>query len=227
MASRSSRSETVRTLESLGAIAVIRLDEGPKVRPVVEALAAGEVRAIEVTLTTPGALEALIELRTAFGEEIVLGAGSVLDAETARLAILEGARFVVAPTFSANVLSMCRRYDVVAVPGAYTPTEILTAWEAGADLVKVFPAGGLGPGYLKDLRAPMPQLRLVPTGGITIESAGGYIRAGAVAVGLGGALAPSDAVKRGDYGRITEQARRLTTIIREARAKEPERRSDR
>src|SRR6516225_8022800 len=180
--SRSSRAETVRALESLGAIAVIRLDEGPKVRPVVEALAAGEVRAIEVTLTTPGALEALVALRTAFGDEIVLGAGSVLDAETARLAILEGARFVVAPTFAASVLSMCRRYDVVAVPGAYTPTEVLTAWEAGADLVKVFPAGGLG---------------------------------------------PSDAVKRGDYGRITEQARRLTAIIREARTREPERRSDR
>jgi 2-dehydro-3-deoxyphosphogluconate aldolase/(4S)-4-hydroxy-2-oxoglutarate aldolase len=212
-----SRAESVAALEALGAIAVVRLDDAARLRPVVEALAAGEVRAIEVTLTMPGALEALAALGPAFGEQILVGAGTVLDAPTARLAIQAGARFVVAPTFSASVVEICHRYDVVAVPGAYTPTEILTAWEAGADLVKVFPAGGLGPGYLKDLRGPLPQLRLVPTGGVTAENAGAFLAAGAVAVGVGGALVEREAVARGDYARITEQARRLKQAIRTAR----------
>jgi 2-dehydro-3-deoxyphosphogluconate aldolase/(4S)-4-hydroxy-2-oxoglutarate aldolase len=207
----------VAALEALGAIAVVRLEEAARLRPVVEALAAGEVRAIEVTLTMPGALEALAALGPAFGDQILVGAGTVLDSVTARLAILAGARFIVAPTFSAGVVELCHRHEVVAVPGAYTPTEILTAWEAGADLVKVFPAGGLGPGYLKDLRGPLPQLRLVPTGGVTAENAGAFLAAGAVAVGVGGALVEREAVARGDYARITEQARRLKQAIRTAR----------
>ena len=149
--------------------------------------------------------------------QILLGAGTVLDAETARLAILAGARFIVSPTFSARVVELCHRYDVVAMPGAYTPTELVTAWEAGADLVKVFPAGGLGPGYLADLRGPLPQLRLVPTGGVTAENAGAFLAAGAVAVGVGGALVEREAVARGEYGRMTEQALRLTRAIRAAR----------
>jgi len=212
-----SRAESVAALEALGAIAVVRLEDAARLRPVVEALAAGEVRAIEVTLTMPGALEALAALGPAFGDQILVGAGTVLDAVTARLAILAGARFIVAPTFSASVVEICHRYEVVAVPGAYTPTEILTAWEAGADLVKVFPAGGLGPGYLKDLRGPLPQLRLVPTGGVTAENAGAFLAAGAAAVGVGGSLVEREAVASGDYARITEQARRLKQAIRAAR----------
>ena len=212
-----SRAESVAALEAFGAIAVVRLEDAARLRPVVEALAAGEVRAIEVTLTMPGALEALAALGPAFGDQILVGAGTVLDAVTARLAILAGARFIVAPTFSASVVEICHRYEVVAVPGAYTPTEILTAWEAGADLVKVFPAGGLGPGYLKDLRGPLPQLRLVPTGGVTAENVGAFLAAGAAAVGVGGSLVEREAVASGDYARITEQARRLKQAIRAAR----------
>jgi 2-dehydro-3-deoxyphosphogluconate aldolase/(4S)-4-hydroxy-2-oxoglutarate aldolase len=214
---RASRAESVAAIEALGAIAVVRLEEAARLRSVVDALAAGEVRAIEVTMTMPGALDALAALSPALGDQILVGAGTVLDAETARLAILAGAGFVVAPTFSPGVVEMCHRYDVIAMPGAYTPTEILTAWEAGADLVKVFPAGGLGPRYLKDLRGPLPQLRLVPTGGVTAENAGAFLAAGAVAVGVGGALVEREAVARGDYARITEQARRLTRAIRTAR----------
>ena len=217
MTASPSRAEAVATIEKLGAIAVVRLDDAARLRPVVEALAAGGVRAIEVTTTIPGALDALAALKRSPIGQILLGAGTVLDAETARLAILAGARFIVSPTFSARVVELCHRYDVVAMPGAYTPTELVTAWEAGADLVKVFPAGGLGPGYLADLRGPLPQLRLVPTGGVTAENAGAFLAAGAVAVGVGGALVEREAVARGEYGRMTEQALRLTRAIRAAR----------
>ena len=217
MTASPSRAEAVATIEKLGAIAVVRLDDAARLRPVVEALAAGGVRAIEVTTTIPGALDALAELKRSPTGQFLLGAGTVLDAETARLAILAGARFIVSPTFSARVVELCHRYDVVAMPGAYTPTELVTAWEAGADLVKVFPAGGLGPGYLADLRGPLPQLRLVPTGGVTAENAGAFLAAGAVAVGVGGALVEREAVARGEYGRMTEQALRLTRAIRAAR----------
>jgi 2-dehydro-3-deoxyphosphogluconate aldolase/(4S)-4-hydroxy-2-oxoglutarate aldolase len=207
----------VTAIEATGVIAILRQADASSLRRIVDALYEGEVRAVEVTMTMPGALEALSTLSAQLGDRFLVGAGTVLDAETARLTILEGARFVVAPTFCAAVLEMCRRYDVVAMPGAYTPTEIVTAWDAGADLVKVFPAGGLGPGYLKDLRGPLPQLRLVATGGVTAENAGAFVAAGAVAVGVGGTLVEREAVARGDYARITEQARRLTRAVRAAR----------
>jgi 2-dehydro-3-deoxyphosphogluconate aldolase/(4S)-4-hydroxy-2-oxoglutarate aldolase len=212
-----SRSESVEAIGTLGAIAVVRLDDAAQLRPVVDALAAGGVRVIELTMTMTGSLDALSALSVARGEQLVVGAGTVLDAETARLAILAGARFVVAPTFRAPIVAMCHRYDVAAMPGAFSPTEVLTAWEAGADLVKVFPASALGPGYLKELKGPLPQVRMVPTGGVTVDNAGAYVEAGAVAVGVGGALVARDAVARGDFARITETARRLTTAIRAAR----------
>jgi 2-dehydro-3-deoxyphosphogluconate aldolase/(4S)-4-hydroxy-2-oxoglutarate aldolase len=164
-----------------------------------------------------GALEALAQCSASLGESVVFGAGSVLDPETTHLALSAGARFVVGPTFSPEVVRACRRYDAVAIPGAYTPTEILTAWEAGADLVKVFPAGALGPGYLRELRGPLPHLRLMPTGGITIESAGAFLAAGAVVVGVGGALVEREAVARSDYPRITERARALADAVRAVR----------
>jgi 2-dehydro-3-deoxyphosphogluconate aldolase / (4S)-4-hydroxy-2-oxoglutarate aldolase len=200
-----------------GVIAVVRLDDTGRLPAVVEALAAGGVRAIEVTMTMSGALDALAELSLACGDRLLVGAGTVLDAETARLAILAGARFLVAPTFRPAFVEICHRYDVVAMPGAYTPTEILTAWEAGADLVKVFPASALGPGYLKELTGPLPQLRLVPTGGVTVENAGAFLAAGACAIGVGGAMLPRDAVARGDLEQVTSYARRLTTAARAAR----------
>ena len=213
----SSPGETVASIEALGVIAVIRIEDATSLPPIVDALVAGGVRALEVTMTMPGALDALAALRALPADRIVLGAGTVLDAETARLAILAGARFIVAPTRPAGLVEVCHRYGVVAMPGAYTPTEILAAAEAGADLVKVFPAGGLGPGYLKELRGPLPHLRLVPTGGITADSVGAFLAAGAVAVGVGGALLERDAVARGDYARITAQARRLVAAIGAAR----------
>jgi 2-dehydro-3-deoxyphosphogluconate aldolase/(4S)-4-hydroxy-2-oxoglutarate aldolase len=214
---RPTRSESVRVIEALGVVAVVRLDDATRLRTVVDALDAGGVRAIEITMTMQGALDALAGLAATAGERLLIGAGTVLDPETARLAVLAGARFVVAPTLRAEVLAMCRRYDVVAIPGGLTPTEILSAWEQGADLVKVFPAGALGPGYLRELRGPLPQVRLLATGGVGPDDAGAYVAAGAVAIGVGGALVERDAVARGDTARITEQAKRLTGAVRAAR----------
>jgi 2-dehydro-3-deoxyphosphogluconate aldolase/(4S)-4-hydroxy-2-oxoglutarate aldolase len=211
------RAETIRRIEAQGAIAVLRLDDSANLQAVVNALGSGGLHAVEVTMTTRGALDALTALGTASGEASLIGAGSVLDAETARLAILAGARFVVAPTFSLALVELCHRYDVAAIPGAFTPTEVLAAWQAGADLVKLFPANGLGPRYLEDLRGPLPQLRLVPTGGVTADNAGAYLAAGAVAVGVGGALIDRSAVARGNYDVLTREARRLVQAIRNAR----------
>jgi 2-dehydro-3-deoxyphosphogluconate aldolase/(4S)-4-hydroxy-2-oxoglutarate aldolase len=219
MASPRSRGDCIRSLETLGAVAVLRLKDATRLRAVVEALAEGGVRAVETTMTIPGALDAMASLISELDGQVLIGAGSVLDAETARLAILAGVRFVVGPTFSPAVLTTCHRYGVAAVPGAYTPTEIVTAWEAGADLVKVFPAGGLGPEYFRDLRGPLPQLRLMPTGGVTAENAGAFLRAGAAVLGVGGALIDREAVAHGDYGRVTQQARRLMDAVRAAREK--------
>jgi 2-dehydro-3-deoxyphosphogluconate aldolase / (4S)-4-hydroxy-2-oxoglutarate aldolase len=210
------RADTVRRIEALGAVAVLRLDDAARLRPVVDALAEGGIGALELTMTMRGALEAIAALN-AVGDEILIGAGTVLDAETARLAIFAGARFVVSPTFSPALVEMCHRYDVAAIPGGFTATEILAAWQAGADLVKVFPAASLGPGYIKDLRGPLPQIRLMPTGGVSADNAGAYLAAGAVAVGVGGALVDGNAIARGDHGALTREARRLVQAIRAAR----------
>jgi 2-dehydro-3-deoxyphosphogluconate aldolase/(4S)-4-hydroxy-2-oxoglutarate aldolase len=212
-----SRVETLALIERQRAIAVLRLDDAARLPPVIEALAAGDICALEVTVTIPGALDAIAALKSKLDPRILVGAGSVLDAETARLAILAGARFVVAPTFCPAVVDTCHRYDVVSIPGAYTPTEILRAWEAGADLVKLFPATRLGPDYLRELHGPLPQVRLMATGGVTVDNAAEYLAAGAVAVGVGGMLIERDAVARGDYGRITDNARRLSNALRDWR----------
>jgi 2-dehydro-3-deoxyphosphogluconate aldolase/(4S)-4-hydroxy-2-oxoglutarate aldolase len=212
-----SRTESLQTLCDNGLVAVVRLLDAGQSRPVIDALAAGDVRAFEITMTTPNALATLTAVTGERSDRLLVGAGTVLDAETARLAILAGARFIVSPTLHLSILHMCHRYDVTAVLGAYTPTEILTAWESGADLVKVFPASSLGPGYLKELKGPLPQLRLMPTGGVTLENVTAFIAAGAVAVGVGGALMSRDAVASGKYGLLTESARRWTKAIRAAK----------
>lgn len=214
-----SRIQTATSLSELGAVAVVRLESAERLRRVVDALVEGGIRAIEVTMTMRGALEALAACSAPLGDSAVIGAGTVLDAETARLVVSAGARFVVSPILCPDVVRICRHYDVVSIPGAFTPTEIVSAWEAGADLVKVFPAGSLGPGYLRELRGPLPHVRLMPTGGVTLENAADFLAAGAVAVGVGGALVDRSAVERGDYAVIAERARRLAAAVRKAREK--------
>ena len=212
-----SREQHLQRVLDCGIVAVVRFSDPEPLVSVVEALAAGGVTVAEVTFTVPGALDVIRAAKKQLGDRLLLGAGTVLDSETARAALLAGAEFIVAPNTNLDVIKVCRRYDKLVMPGAFTPTEILTAWEAGADLVKVFPAGGLGPGYLKDLRGPLPHVRLVPTGGVTADNAGAFLAAGAVAVGVGGALVDRTAVAREDYGRLTEEARRLVAAIRTAR----------
>jgi 2-dehydro-3-deoxyphosphogluconate aldolase / (4S)-4-hydroxy-2-oxoglutarate aldolase len=211
------RTLVVQALEANGIVAVIRMKEPEKLRAVVDALAAGGVRALEVTMTVPRAIEMIGELAPTLPEGFLLGAGTVLDAETARLAILAGAQFVVGPVFRPEVISMCHRYDVAAMPGCFTPTEILAAWEAGADIVKVFPATALGPGFFKDVRGPLPQVKLMPTGGVTLDNAGEWIKAGAVAVGVGTALLDAKAIASGAYDVITANAARIVANVKAAR----------
>ena len=212
----SHREETVARVEREGIVAVIRLENAALLSRVVEALAAGGVQAIEVTMTVPGAIESIRRLTASVSGDVLIGAGTVLDSETAQRAIDAGARFVVSPVFRPAMIGVCHAGDVPAMPGCYTPTEILGAWDAGADIVKVFPAGGLGPSFLKDVRAPLPQVKLMPTGGVTVENAGDWLRAGAVAVGVGSALVDARLAAAGDFDAITRRAERIVANVRAA-----------
>jgi 2-dehydro-3-deoxyphosphogluconate aldolase / (4S)-4-hydroxy-2-oxoglutarate aldolase len=212
-----SRDAIVRAIEALGVVAVIRMRDAAKLRAVVDAIAAGGVRAIEVTMTVPGAVDLIAALAPSLPPEILLGAGTVIDAATARAVIDAGARFVVSPVFRPEVIDACHARGVAVAPGCFSPTEILDAHERGADIVKVFPATTLGPSYIKDLRAPMPQLKLMPTGGVTLDNAGDWIRAGAVAVGVGSALLDTKAIDEGRFDVLTGNARRIVASIAGAR----------
>jgi 2-dehydro-3-deoxyphosphogluconate aldolase/(4S)-4-hydroxy-2-oxoglutarate aldolase len=214
-----SRAEIVGAIEQAGVVAVIRLKEPDKLRAVVDAIAEGGVRALEVTMTVPGAVELIRGLAPTLPAGFVLGAGTVLDAETARRVIDAGARFVVSPVFRPAVIAACHAHDVPMMPGCFTPTEILEAWDAGADVVKVFPATALGPTYFKDVHGPLPQVKLMPTGGVTLDNAGDWIRAGAVAVGVGTALLDAKAIAAGSYGVLRGNAEKIVANVRAAREK--------
>jgi 2-dehydro-3-deoxyphosphogluconate aldolase / (4S)-4-hydroxy-2-oxoglutarate aldolase len=211
------RQETLNRIVESGVIAVVRLPSPERLLDVAAAVEAGGVVAIEFTMTTPGALDALAEATAALGDRVVMGAGTVLDGDTARAAVLAGARFIVAPTLSRETIEASHEHSAVAIPGAFSPTEILTAWAWGADLVKVFPATGLGPAYLKDVLAPLPQVRLVPTGGLDLATAGAFVAAGAAAIGVGSALVDPRTVADGDLAGITERARAFRAAVDGAR----------
>jgi 2-dehydro-3-deoxyphosphogluconate aldolase/(4S)-4-hydroxy-2-oxoglutarate aldolase len=211
------RSAIARAIEDAGVVAVIRLEQAATLRPVIDALAAGGVRALEVTMTVPRAIELIAGIAPSLPEGFLIGAGTVLDADTASRAIEAGSSFVVSPVFRPDVMAVCHRLDRAVMPGCFSPTEILDAWDAGADLVKVFPATSLGPGFFRDIRAPLPQLKLVPTGGVSIDGAGDWIRAGAAAVGVGSALVDPKAIAAGDFDEIALRARRLVANVRAAR----------
>lgn len=204
-----SKSRIVERIVEQQAVAVIRADNPDVLGRMIDALLAGGISALEVTMTVPRALDIIEETANRFGDEILLGVGSVLDAETARLAINAGARYVVSPIFKPAIIEMAHRYNLPAMPGCFTPTEILEAHEAGADIVKVFPAGQLGMKYFKAIKAPMPHLQLMPTGGVNLTNAGEWIAAGACAVGVGSALIDKKAIAAGNFDQITEHARTL------------------
>ena len=212
-----SRSSVVAAIERAGIVAVIRIKEPAKLRAVVDAISEGGVRALEVTMTVPGAVDLIRQLAPTMPSGFLLGAGSVVDAETANRVIDAGAKYIVSPVFRREVISACHRREVAAMPGCFTPTEILDAWDGGADVVKVFPATALGPGYIKDVRAPLPQVKLMPTGGVTVDNAGEWIRAGAVAVGVGTALLDAQAIASGDYGVLRRNAEKIVANVEAAR----------
>jgi 2-dehydro-3-deoxyphosphogluconate aldolase / (4S)-4-hydroxy-2-oxoglutarate aldolase len=201
-----------------GVVAVLRAPSGEVLCDVAGALLAGGVVAIEVTFTVPGAAGVIQQVADALGDKIVLGAGTVLDPETARTALLAGAQFIVSPVVNLEVIRLCRRYDKAVMPGALTPTEVLTAWEAGADIVKIFPSELTGPGYLKAIHGPLPQVRLMPTGGVNLQTAADFVRAGACALGIGGSLVEAKAVANRDLARIESLARQYVQIVRDTRS---------
>lgn len=211
------RATTVRQIEQLGVVAVIRLRDPGKLRAVVDALMAGGVKALEVTMTVPGAVDLIRGLAPTLPEGFLLGAGTVLNASIAHAVIGAAAQFVISPVFRREVIAACHEHDVPAAPGCFTPTEILEAHDAGADIVKIFPATALGPQYIKDVRAPLPQVRLMPTGGVSPDNAGDWIRAGAIAVAAGSSLLDAQAIDSGRFEVITENARRIVASVAQAR----------
>lgn len=205
-------------IRQVGLVPVVRAQSAEEAALAVDAIRAGGVPILEVTMTVPGAVALIQTLAGRFGDEALVGAGTVLDPETARAVILAGARFVVSPSLNLETIALCQRYGIAVFPGALTPTEVVTAWQAGADMVKVFPAGNLGgASYIKALKAPLPQVELVPTGGVSLKTAGDFIKAGAAALGVGADLVDLVAVREGRAGELTERARQYVEAVRQAR----------
>ena len=198
-------------------VAVMRAPNGDALVDVAEALLAGGVEVMEVTFTVPRAVRVLEQVADRLGDRILLGAGTVLDPETARTAILAGAQFIVSPSLNLDVIRLCRRYDKVVMPGALTPTEVVTAWEAGAHIVKIFPADLGGPQYLKAIRGPLPQIRLMPTGGVDLDTADSFLQAGACALGVGGSLVSGKTVESRDFKQIETLANKFVDVVRQFR----------
>lgn len=213
MSKYSNKAAVAAKIASDRVVAVIRLADPDKLLPVIEAVGKGGVQCIEVTMTVPNAVELIRAVSAQVSEDILIGAGTVLDAATAEAVIDAGARFVVSPILNPEVIAACKARDIYCAPGCYTPTEIHKAYKLGADVIKVFPATSLGPKYFKDLKGPFPYIPLMPTGGVSIENAHEWIAAGAVAVGIGSDLLDKKAIDTGDYDILTERAGRLAANV--------------
>lgn len=211
--SHEARKQIVDAIIDEGVVAVVRMDDPSQLMQVIEAIAEGGVRAVEITLTVPGALDRISEAANRFGDAIVLGAGSVRTSAQARQAVDAGARYIVSPMFALEIVEVAHRLGAPAIPGAFTPTEIHTAVAAGADIVKVFPADILGMKFFKSVKAPMPELLLMPTGGVTLTNADAWLNAGACAVGIGSALITREAIASSDFAKLRENARTVRACI--------------
>jgi 2-dehydro-3-deoxyphosphogluconate aldolase/(4S)-4-hydroxy-2-oxoglutarate aldolase len=212
-----SKETHLRHVLDCGIVAVVRSPDSQQLVEVVRAQADGGVTVAEITMTVPGALDVLRQVRQALGERVLLGAGTILDPETARAALLAGAEYIVAPTVNLDVIRLCQRYDKLVMPGALTPTEIALAWEAGADIVKVFPAEVVGPAFFKAMRGPLPQIRLMPTGGVDLTTAAAFLNAGACCLGIGSQLVEPAAVAARNFDRLRELARQYVAIVQKSR----------
>lgn len=213
------KKETVLSfMRDIGIVPVVRTPSAESAIKSIEAIYAGGIRAAEITMTVPGAVKALEAVADRFGDKIVLGAGTVLDPETARICMLAGAEFFVTPALNLKTIEMAKRYSKVICPGALTPTEVLTAWEAGADIVKIFPCGNVGgPKYIKALKGPFPHIEMIPTGGVNLETAGEFLKAGACAVAVGGELVDAKTIAEGKYEVFEQRARQYLEVIAKAR----------
>jgi len=213
------KQDVLRQIAEIGLVPVVRAQSADEAMKVVDAIREGGVTVLEVTMTVPGALGVMEQVTKRFGKDVLLGAGTVLDSETARACMLAGARFVVSPSLDLGTIAICRRYSVPVFPGALTPTEVLAAWTAGADAVKVFPCGALGgASYIKSLKAPLPQVEMIPTGGVSVKTAADFIKAGSLALGVGADLVDTQAIRDGNARAVTEKAREYVRLVQEARA---------
>jgi 2-dehydro-3-deoxyphosphogluconate aldolase/(4S)-4-hydroxy-2-oxoglutarate aldolase len=211
------KADVMVRIRELGVIPVVRAQSADEAAQAIEAIRAGGIDVLEVTMTVPGAVALIDELGRRY-KDAVVGAGTVLDPETARACILAGARFVVSPSLNLDTIACCHRYGVPVFPGALTPTEVVAAWQAGADMVKVFPCGAVGgASYIKALKAPLPQIDLVPTGGVNLKTAGDFVKAGASALGVGADLVDTKALREGQAAIVTERARQFVEIVKDAR----------
>jgi len=213
------KTDKLNLIRETGVIAIMRAQSSAQLIAAADAIKAGGVRVIEVTMTTPGALDVIAEATQRYGDAVLFGAGSVLDAETARVAILAGAGFIVAPTLNLDVIALCNRYSIPVMPGCFTPTEMLAAWEAGADMVKLFPAEIGGPALVKAIRAPLPQLEIVPVGGVDLNTAADFIRNGAAALGVGSSLVNQKLLDAGDMAELTRRAAAFIEEVQTGRGK--------
>ncbi|MBL8869063.1 MAG: bifunctional 4-hydroxy-2-oxoglutarate aldolase/2-dehydro-3-deoxy-phosphogluconate aldolase [Planctomycetaceae bacterium] len=207
------REQLLQAVMGPGVVAILRTQISVDLVKLARALQAGGIQALEITFTMPKALRQLEQLADQVGDSMVIGAGTILDPETARAALLAGAQFIVSPTTDPKTIEMTRRYDKLSFPGAFTPTEILTAWQAGADVVKIFPSDFTGPEYFRAVLRPLPQIRLMPTGGVDLQTAGAYLKAGACAIGALASLMPPKMLEHGDFNGITELAKQFVEVV--------------
>jgi len=213
------KAEILKQIEDVGLVPVVRASSADEAMQVIEAIKAGGVNVLEITMTVPGAVRVIEKVADKYGSEVLVGAGTVLDPETARACLLAGAQFIVSPALNLDTIDLCHRYSAPVCPGVLTPTEVVTAWSAGADFVKVFPCGSVGgASYIKNLKGPLPQIKMIPTGGVSLKTAADFIKAGANALGVGTDLVDVKAIRAGDAGVVTERAKQFLEIVREARA---------
>jgi len=211
------RVEVLNTIRETGVIAIMRAQSSAQLIAAADAIKKGGVSVIEVTMTTPGALGVIAEAKERYGSDVVFGAGSVLDPETGRAAILAGADFVVSPILNLGLIELCNRYGIATMPGCYSPTEVITGWEAGADLIKLFPASFGGPALVKAILAPLPQVQIVPVGGVNLDTAAEFISKGAVALGVGSSLVSQKLLDSGDLDELTRRAGAFIEEVRKGR----------
>lgn len=213
------KNQILEQIESLGLVPVVRASSADEAIQAIDAIMAGGVNVLEITMTVPGAVKVIEEVSKRYGGEALVGAGTVLDPETAQACLDAGAQFIVSPALNLDTIALCTSKGVPIMPGALSPTEVVTAWNAGADMVKIFPAGAVGgPSYLKNLKGPLPQIKMIPTGGVSLATAADFIKAGAAALGVGTDLVDIKAVREGNAHVVTERARQFVEIVREARA---------